>query len=102
MWEWEGEVWKLGRGKKMSTLGRSVNGFALPLLVFKLTNSPLNLALTMVFTVLPYLLFGLAIGAWVDRINRKRVMIGTDCARALVIASIPLLAFLGLLSVWWL
>src|SRR5258708_32575594 len=55
----------------------------------------------MVFTVLPYLLFGLAIGAWVDRINRKRVMIGTDCARALVIASLPLLAVLGMLSVWW-
>lgn len=78
-----------------------MTGFALPLLVFKLTNSPLNLALTMVFTVLPYLLFGLAIGARVDRANRKRVMVFTDCARALVIASIPLLTVPGSLSVWW-
>ena len=96
-----GDFWKFWSGQTISTLGSSVTGFALPLLVFRLTNSPLNLALTMVFTVLPYLLFGLAIGAWVDRINRKRVMICTDCVRALVMASLPLLAVLGLLSVWW-
>ncbi len=101
LWHLKGDFWKFWSGQTISTLGSSVTGFALLLLVFKLTNSPLNLALTMVFTVLPYLLFGLAIGAWVDRINRKRVMICTDCCRALVIASLPLLAVLGLLSVWW-
>src|SRR6266436_4763245 len=75
LWHLKGDFWKFWSGQTISTLGSSVTGFVLPLLVFKLTNSPLNLALTMVFTVLPYLLFGLAIGAWVDRINRKRVMI---------------------------
>jgi len=101
VWHLKNDFWKFWSGQTISTLGSSVTGFALPLLVFKLTNSSLNLALTMVFTVLPYLLFGLAIGAWVDRINRKRVMICADCARALVITSIPLLTVLGLLSVWW-
>jgi MFS family permease len=101
LWHFKGDFWKFWSGQAISTLGTSVTGFALPLLVFKLTNSPLNLALTMVFNVLPYLLFGLAIGAWVDRTNRKHVMVCTDCARALVIASLPLLAVLGLLSVWW-
>jgi MFS family permease len=100
-WHLKGDFWKFWSGQTISTLGSSVTAFALPLLVFKLTNSPLNLALTLVFTVLPYLLFGLAIGAWVDRINRKHVMICTDCVRAVVIASLPLLAVLGLLSVWW-
>lgn len=98
----QGDFWTFWSGQTISTLGNSVTSFALPLLVFKLTNSPLNLALTMAFTVLPYFLFGLAIGAWVDRTNRKRVMVFTDCARALVIASLPLLAALGFLSVWWL
>src|SRR6266566_5117643 len=101
VWHLKSDFWKFWSGQTISTLGSSVTGFALPLLVFKLTNSPLNLALTMVFTVLPYLLFGLAIGAWVDRTNRRRVMVGTDGARALVIASIPLLTVLGLSSVWW-
>ncbi len=101
LWHLKGDFWTFWSGQTISTLGSSVTSFALPLLVFQLTNSPLNLALTMVFTVLPYLLCGLAIGAWVDRTNRKRVMVFTDCARALVIASLPLLTVLGLLSVWW-
>ncbi len=95
------DFWKFWTGQTISTLGSSVTSFALPLLVFKLTSSSLNLALTIAANVLPYLLFGLVVGAWVDRVNRKRLMIVTDLARALVIASIPLLAALRLLSVWW-
>src|SRR6266566_8959760 len=71
------------------------------LLVFKLTGSALNLAITTAATFLPYLLFGLVIGAWVDRVNRKKLMIATDVARAAVIASIPLLASIDRLSVEW-
>ena len=96
-----GDFWKFLTGQSISTLGSSFTGFALPLLIFKLTGSALNLAFTVVATVLPYLLLGLVIGAWADRVQRKRLMIGTDFARALVIASIPLVYALGFLSVWW-
>ena len=96
------DFWKFWGGQTISTLGSSFTNFAFPLLIFTLTGSALNLALTVVATVLPYLLFGLVIGAWVDRVNRKRVMVVTDLARALVIASIPLAAVMGLLSVLWL
>src|SRR6266545_4430154 len=87
-------------GQTVSNLGSSVTMFALPLLVFKLTGSPLNLGVTMATTYLPYLLFGLVLGAWVDRVDRKRLMIATDLARAVVIALLPVLADLGLLRVW--
>ena len=50
---------------------------------------------------IPFLLFGLAIGVWVDRIDRKRVMIFADVAQAVILCSVPLLSVLGLLSVWW-
>lgn len=96
-----GDFWKFLTGQSISTLGSSFTAFALPLLIFKLTGSALNLAFTVVATVLPYLLLGLVIGAWADRVQRKRLMIGTDLARALVIASIPLAFALGFLSVWW-
>jgi len=96
------DFWKFWVGQTISSLGSSFTGFALPLLVFKLTNSPINLALTVVTTVAPYLLFGLTIGVFVDRLNRKYLMIFTDISRAIVVASIPLLASLGVLSVWWL
>lgn len=95
------DFWKFWTGETISTLGSSFTSFAFPLLIFTLTGSSLNLALTVVATVLPYLLFGLVIGAWADRVNRKRLMVVTDLARALVIASIPLASVVGLLSVWW-
>jgi len=95
------DFWKFWTGQTISTLGSSFTSFALPLLIFKLTGSSLNLALTVVATVLPYLLFGLVIGAWVDRVNRKHVMVVTDLARTLVIASIPLASVVGILSIWW-
>lgn len=88
-------------GQTISTLGTSFTTFALPLLVYTLTGSSLDLALTVVVAVLPYMLFGLVIGAWVDRINRKRIMMITDVARALVIASLPVFAAFSLLSIWW-
>src|SRR5258708_5921923 len=95
------ELWKFWLGQTISNLGTSFTQFALPLLVFKLTGSALNLAITTAATFLPYLLFGLVIGAWVDRMNRKKLMIATDVARAAVIASIPLLASIDRLSVEW-
>jgi MFS family permease len=50
---------------------------------------------------LPYLLFGLLIGAWVDRLDRKRLMIMADIGMAFVMGSIPLMAALEHLTVWW-
>ncbi len=88
-------------GQTISNLGSSVTLFALPLLVFKLTGSPLNLGVTSATSFLPYLLFGLVTGAWVDRVDRKRLMIAADVARALLIAAIPVLADTGLLRVGW-
>ena len=49
---------------------------------------------------LPYMLFGLFLGAWADRVDRKRMMILSDVARAVLVASIPVLALFGGLVVW--
>lgn len=95
------EFWKFLLGQTVSNVGSSFTIFVLPLLVFKLTGSAFNLALVASAEYIPYLLFGLIIGAWVDRVDRRRLMILTDMAQALVISSIPLLTALGLLSVWW-
>lgn len=95
------DFWKFWTGQTISNLGSSFTVFALPLLVYKLTGSALNLAITTAATYLPYLLFGLLIGAWVDRVDRKRLMILTDVARAAVIATIPLLDAVNQLPVWW-
>jgi MFS family permease len=96
-----GDFGRFWLGQTISNLGSSFTLFALPLLVFKLTGSPINLGVTTAAEFVPYLLFGLVIGAWVDRVDRKRLMIATDLARAAVIATIPLLATVDQLSVGW-
>jgi MFS family permease len=100
-WLLTGDFGRFWLGQTVSNLGSSFTLFALPLLVFKLTGSPINLGVTTAAEFVPYLLFGLVIGAWVDRVDRKRLMIATDLARAAVIAVIPLLAAVGQLSVGW-
>jgi MFS family permease len=94
------DFWRFFAGQTISQLGSSFTLFALPLLVFKLTGSPVNLGITTAAEFVPYLAFGLVIGAWVDRVSRKRMMISVDLLRAAVIATIPLTGFLHVLHVW--
>ncbi|MBO0835352.1 MAG: MFS transporter [Actinobacteria bacterium] len=93
------DFWLYFGGQLTSQLGSSFTLFALPLLVFKLTHSPTNLALTTASDMLPYPLFGLVLGAMVDRVNRKRMMLLTDIARGCVILVLPALALSGTLRV---
>lgn len=92
------DFWKFLTGETISNLGSSFTLFALPLLIYQLTGSAVNLALSTAANYLPYLFFGLLIGAWSDRLDRKRMMILADIGSALVLGSIPLLAVLGFMS----
>jgi len=69
--------------------------------VFKLTGSALALGATLAIYTAPQLFFGLAIGAWTDRTDRKRLMIAVDLLSAVTIASVALASGAGLLSLWW-
>jgi len=93
------DFWLYFGGQVGSQLGSKFTVFALPLIVYKLTGSATNLALTTVSEFLPYLLFGLLLGAVVDRVDRKRWMIGVDLARGFSLAVLPVLAAFGLLRV---
>ncbi|MDQ5823694.1 MAG: MFS transporter [Chloroflexota bacterium] len=95
------DFWKLWLGQAISALGSSFTGFALPLLVYNLTGSALNLAYATAAHFVPYLLFGLFIGAWSDRTDRKRLMVWTDIGRGVLIATVPLLATINMLDVLW-
>ncbi len=94
------DFWRFWTGQTISQLGSSFTQFATPLLIFKLTHSAVNLGIATAANFVPYLLFGLIIGAWVDRLNRKLLMITVDLLRAAVIALIPLLSLLDVLAPW--
>jgi len=48
--------------------------------------------------VIPWALFGVVAGTFVDRMDRRRIMIWADVARALVVASVPIAALAGSLT----
>lgn len=95
------DFWWYFAGQATSTLGSSFTRFALPLVIFQLTGSATSLGVATAVTFLPYLLFGLVIGAITDRVDRKRMMIGTDLGRAVLVALLPLLSMLGVLQIGW-
>jgi MFS family permease len=74
-----------------SQLGSQVTLIALPLAaVLVLDASTFEVALLTTIDLLPFLLFGVPAGVWVDRLPRRSVMVATDVGRAVVLASIPL------------
>src|SRR5262245_55822750 len=48
---------------------------------------------------LPVLALSLLAGVWVDRLRRRPILIWTDVARGLILATIPLAALLNVLSI---
>jgi len=95
------DFWKFWTGETVSAFGTSITQFAMPLIVFKLTGSAVALGGAAAIFTLPHLLFGLAIGAWTDRTDRRRLMIAVDVLAAAAVASVPIAAATGLLTVWW-
>ena len=63
------------------SLGDALTNLALLLTAQRLTGSTAAVATTAIAIALPTLLFGLVAGAYVDRWNRKRVMIVSDLFR---------------------
>ncbi|HLZ62543.1 MAG TPA: MFS transporter [Ktedonosporobacter sp.] len=86
-------------GQSISQLGSQVTRWALPLTaVLFLKATPFQMGLLLALGNLPSLLAGLLAGAWVDRVRRRPLLIVTDIGRALMLGSIPVAAWLGLLS----
>jgi MFS family permease len=89
---------KLWAGQTVSELGSVVTRTAMPLVALLLLRAgPLQMALIVVAQSLAVLLIGLLAGAWVDRLRRRRLLIGTDALRALLLFSIPVAYATGVL-----
>jgi len=75
----------------VSTAGSALTSLAAGILVFRVTNSTLSVGLMLMATAAPSLLVGLVAGVFVDRWNRKAIMVTADLARAVVVFAIPFL-----------
>ncbi|MDQ6669466.1 MAG: MFS transporter [Chloroflexota bacterium] len=91
---------KLWSGLTVSLVGTQVSGLALPLTaVLFLGASGTEMGILGAARWLPYLVFGLLAGAWLDRVRRRPVLIATHVGRALLLASIPAGAVFGWLRI---
>ena len=80
-------------------LGSRVSQIAYPLLVLAMTGSAATAGLVGFLGTLPYILFQLPAGAVMDRVKRRRLMIACDVIRLAALGSIPLVAWLGRLTI---
>ncbi len=94
------EFMLLWGGMTVSVLGSSAAGIVYPLLILALTQSPEAVGVASALRVLPYLLLSLPVGAWVDRWDRRRVMLRCNLALAVVVGTLPVAMAFGHTHVW--
>lgn len=87
-------------GQVVSMLGSGLTGFALGVWVYQSTGSVTKFALIAFFTSLPGLVILPLAGALVDRWDRRRTMIVSDCGAGFASLVIALLLWAGRLELW--
>ena len=83
----------------ISAAGTQVTLLALPLTaILVLHASAFEVAALATAATVPNLALGIAAGIWLDRVQRRPVMVAADFGRAVVLASVPVAYVFGVLS----
>lgn len=89
---------KLWTGRTISLFGTAITTLALPLTAITILHATtFQMGVLLALGQVPQLLFGLVIGAWVDRLSRRPLLLVADLGRALLLGIIPLLSLLHFL-----
>jgi MFS family permease len=92
---------KLWSAATISLFGTQISQIAIPVIAVLILNvEPYQVALLGTVEFLPFLLFTLPAGVWVDRLPRRRILISGDVGRALMLATIPIAYELNALTIW--
>jgi MFS family permease len=92
---------KLWSAETISQFGTQVSTLAVPLVaILILKASTFEVALLGTIEFLPFILFTLPAGVWVDRLRRRPLLILGDLVRAISLASIPIAFELNVLTIW--
>jgi MFS family permease len=92
---------RLWTAATVSLFGTSVTQIAIPFIAAVLLNASAGeVGLLTTIDFLPFLLFTLPAGVWVDRFPKKRILVFGDLGRALMLSTIPIAYALGALTIW--
>lgn len=92
--------WKLLTSFGMSNLADGVFKLALPLVAIRYTQEPVLIAGISLVASLPWLVFALQAGAIADRLDRRRIMLGANIARAMLLGAVAASMAFGIESIW--
>lgn len=96
----EKEYWKLFVANTISRLGDSIDAIAYSWMAYEITNSASWLAIIIGVNAIPTILFQPLVGALVERINQKKLMVLTDLGRGLIVFLTALFLITGDLTAW--
>ncbi len=82
-------------GQGISSFGDAISNTALPILVLAMTGSGFAMGIVGVLSTLPDLVVGLPAGAYADRWDRRKMMLGADLGRAVLTALVPISVWVG-------
>jgi MFS family permease len=92
---------KLWTAETISVFGSAITQLALPLIAATVLDvTPFEFGLLTTIEFLPFILFSLPAGVWVDRLRRRPILILGDLGRAVAIASIPVAFYFDALTIW--
>ncbi len=92
---------KLWSAETISVFGSAVDDIAFPLVaILVLDASAFEVAALVTVLFLPFILFTLPAGVWVDRLPRRPVLIVGDFGRAALYATIPIAYVADALTIW--
>src|SRR5258708_1937823 len=103
-----GSFWVLGyqkfglyfSGQVISLIGTFLKVTAQAWVVWQLTHSEFALGIVGMLNALPLLLFSLYAGVWVDRLDRRKLLIATQAASMLLAFVLAVLTQTGLVQIW--
>ena len=92
---------RLWAGQTISQFGSQISALALPIAaIVVLDASAFQVALLGTVEFLPFLLFTLPAGVWVDRLRRRPILVIADLGRAAALVSVPVAYAFDALAIW--
>ncbi len=80
---------RLWFGQVVSNIGSAISSLALLFFAYALTGSAISMAILAIIQTAPVVIFAGFVGVYVDRFDRKKIMIASDIIRAIAIIMIP-------------
>jgi len=95
---------KLWLGQSVSNIGSAISAIAFLFFAFELTGSPMVMAIIAMVETAPAILLAGVIGVYIDRWDRKKVLIASDIVRVATALMIPFVAIMPsfLPPIYWL